>query len=90
MAAEPLRDAHGTPGFRGTPVEKHCPKSKVMEQNQEVFQYQIKYFAVLSDSFVNKNILQALFLIKSVPLFKKYVILNKILFKYPSCQIPPW
>ncbi len=25
MAVEPLRDAHGTPGFRGTPVEKHRP-----------------------------------------------------------------
>jgi hypothetical protein len=22
--AEPLEDAHGTLGFRGTPVEKHC------------------------------------------------------------------
>jgi len=26
-AAEPLADARGTLGFRGTPVEKHCPKS---------------------------------------------------------------
>jgi len=25
-AAEPLADARGTLGFRGTPVEKHCPK----------------------------------------------------------------
>jgi hypothetical protein len=24
--AEPLEDAHGTLGFRGTPVEKHCSK----------------------------------------------------------------
>jgi len=23
-AAEPLADAHGTLGFRGTPVENHC------------------------------------------------------------------
>jgi hypothetical protein len=23
MAAEPFMDAHGTQGFRGTPVEKH-------------------------------------------------------------------
>jgi hypothetical protein len=24
--AEPLDDPHGTLGFRGTPVEKHCTK----------------------------------------------------------------
>jgi hypothetical protein len=24
--AEPLYASHGTPGFRGTPVEKHCGK----------------------------------------------------------------
>ncbi len=26
MAAEPLMDAHGTQGFRGTLVEKHWPR----------------------------------------------------------------
>jgi hypothetical protein len=26
ISAEPLRDAHGTPGFRETPVEKHCAR----------------------------------------------------------------
>jgi len=26
-AAEPLADARGTLGFRGTPVENHCPNN---------------------------------------------------------------